>query len=821
MRNIKQMLRFSRNSALLFAAATGLVYLTACSSDITYNGDQNVTESPAENGSYTVYGANPNRVHNFGNEGTRAISQTSVLTEMNFPAAPTETEIASAKTTLANEQWSLKGSYVVEGTLNISQAIQTESDDAKIFIKNGAVLETPCIYNNLPDSYSLKIYVLDGGKLKLSKMIGPNIKVYCFGNGKFEYPSEFSLQSGTEYLAEDSINATGLTLDGNNVVASKSGIHTKGKLEVQGTSKFLSLGDITAEYIEVESGATVMTSESLSLGYSDNTGIMGKVVACQIDCPGILTCNDGFDIQTSYLKAPKLLLSGKGKITLDKNGVIEAIDDSNTGQVWLHSTEAQILVEQGENNRAVIKTNEFKADGDNMPKNQIGTGVYLVADKLTLPNAKTLNDLELWYSDTENTVIYLEPTGCSPGYGKKPDTNDSGSEEGSTDETVTVPEIVKVTEIDPLDEEINHGNHDHGVISATCIQFGADGTAYASYHLRGDGQKGCIEVIKDNGSNGLTLSSYMISPDYDFNHILVDDDRIITVGNHKKKAAFVGMLPTSFEASQGVRSDFLVNELTTDEVIYDDTETNKDGEKVKLGYKNAGDGNCIVKYGTDNYLFTSYRGYGAIKYGDKDVFDSNTGKKTGTTKAFMKVPGTFHATTGSSKHIALSGDKAVVLSHDTYDKTSSTASVESWSLSNGTYAKVLAKYDAIGTIAPVDGKNVVAIDGEDIYACLSHGGLARIRRGQVETKTFGKGETDAKYAGVPVNGMAIDSDYIYLAAGSFVIVLDKTTMNEVCHYYAKSTKSANYIALNNGKIYVAYGEDGIMAFQLRHKTIEL
>ncbi len=35
----------------------------------------------------------------------------------------------------------------------------------------------------------------------------------------------------------------------------------------------------------------------------------------------------------------------------------------------------------------------------------------------------------------------------------------------------------------------------------------------------------------------------------------------------------------------------------------------------------------------------------------------------------------------------------------------------------------------------------------------------------------------------------------------------------------KMVKSANYIALRNGKIYVAFGEDGIQVFQLVEKEI--
>lgn len=748
MRNNKTMLRYSRNSALLFAAASGLAYLTACSSDVTAGGDQNIPEPSAENGSYTVYGANPNRVHNFGNEGTRAAA------DFTMPECPTVPSDAAPTTGLWGweiNQLSASNIVIPEGT-TLTEAFNVKAG------KNYYVAGTWDIPSLWGVEEGAVIWVLPGGTFKVGGTLQPGLTIFNYGTLASE---GLTVAEGTTiYSAVDITEVKTFGINGANNGKEAGKLYCKGTLDVPGEIR-----------LNGEAAACAFISETEIDIHSDGT------------------------VKAGYFKANDLTMNS-GNVVLDNNGLIDVVN------LNLSNAETRMTVE-GTN--AVAHAEKFNTNNVTWAKNTFAPEIAIDFEKCYIAGTETdHNEFGFQVSDSDQ-VVYVPAAGCHGEFGQKPsEDTTSGAEENPDEETITVPEIVKVTEIDPLDEEINHGNHDHGVISATCIQFGADGTAYASYHLRGEGQKGCIEVIKDNGANGLTLSSYMISPDYDFNHLMVDGDKIITVGNHVKKAAFVGMLPTNFEASEGVRSDFYVKELTTDEKIYsDEASIDRPGEKQAIGYKNAGDGNCIVKYG-DNYLFTSYRGYGAI-----------------TADSLKKVPGTFHATSGSSKHIALSGNKAVVLSHDTYDNTSSTASVESWTLGDGSFASVLAKYDAIGTISPVDGKNVVAIDGEDIYACLSHGGVARIRGGQVETKTFGKGDTDAKYAGVPVNGMAIDNDYLYLAAGAFVIVLEKETMEEVCHYYAESTKSANYIALNNGKIYVAYGEDGIMAFQLKHKTIEL
>lgn len=272
----------------------------------------------------------------------------------------------------------------------------------------------------------------------------------------------------------------------------------------------------------------------------------------------------------------------------------------------------------------------------------------------------------------------------------------------------------------------------------------------------------------------------------------------MTVGNGKNKGAFIASLDKGFESSEGVREDMKVKELTTNVPLYgDEASIDRPGEKQKIGYTNAGDGNCVVRQGKYYYVAT-YEGYGPINTDFSRVKDEEGNV-------------VFTKTNGSAKHISINGGNMAVIALDSYDKTSSTASVKKFGASDYSFSSVLASYDAVGTVSPVDGKNVVAVDGDNIYACLSKGGLVRVNDG----KKWQRGENKS----VPVNGMAFDDKYIYVANGSFISVLDKATMEEVCYYHDKSIKSANYIALNNGKIYVAFGENGIRVFQLVKKEI--
>lgn len=110
--------------------------------------------------------------------------------------------------------------------------------------------------------------------------------------------------------------------------------------------------------------------------------------------------------------------------------------------------------------------------------------------------------------------------------------------------------------------------------------------------------------------------------------------------------------------------------------------------------------------------------------------------------------------------------------------------------------------------------NVTLADGGKLYLCTGRDGLKVFENGtlswsyQPEKITTSKGLYKAY-----CNGVAFDSKYIYLAYGSFgLIVLDKTTHKVVAQ--RKMVKSANYVTLADGYIYVAYGRDCLQVFKL-------
>ena len=64
-----------------------------------------------------------------------------------------------------------------------------------------------------------------------------------------------------------------------------------------------------------------------------------------------------------------------------------------------------------------------------------------------------------------------------------------------------------------------------------------------------------------------------------------------------------------------------------------------------------------------------------------------------------------------------------------------------------------------------------------------------------------------------VNGCDVDDKYVYLAYGSYgLVVLDKNTHEVVAHRVA--SKSANYVKVRDNYIYVAYGRDRLQVYNL-------
>lgn len=131
-------------------------------------------------------------------------------------------------------------------------------------------------------------------------------------------------------------------------------------------------------------------------------------------------------------------------------------------------------------------------------------------------------------------------------------------------------------------------------------------------------------------------------------------------------------------------------------------------------------------------------------------------------------------------------------------------------------------------ILPHYGKNTIAVKNGKIYACLGAAGLycydlntgAELGHYQmpnpiIKDSKQGKNGSYKAYA----NGCFVGDDgKVYIAYGSYgVVVLKAGTLESgspetIAH--REEGKSANYITVYNGYIYVAYGQKRLQVYQL-------
>lgn len=535
-------------------------------------------------------------------------------------------------------------------------------------------------------------------------------------------------------------------------------------------------------------------------------GNESKFYACSANISGTLTLTgNGVELHANHIKAGNILHYAGAKMLLVDNSVVEC------GTYTTTSNGAASVVLQGDNATAVFKANRIQFNGsttnDIIVFNSTGNGSQILMD-CKLYDFKghegqpeedkldqTFNDIT-WHGGVDNGVaafdsgaLALNPSAC--GYTVDPTNPDP------TPDPV-VPEKI----LDPIGEVDYDHTHD---ISATCIQP-YDGKMYMSYHTRGKGHGGCIEVFETDAQKQTKMLQYLQDKEknLDFNHLIVDGKpatpQLYVVGNSFKKGAMMARID--------LNADGLLNTTVKD---IDENTTVMPLTIVALD-KNAKkedpqDENCIVRDG-DKLLVMSTRGY--------EVFDTEL-NLIGSKK-----------TAGKAKHIAMGNNTLATLYYDgpVADTIQANGVIEEFATGSDILTATPSKTFTVGKIAPNNGKNTIAIDGNDLYVCRGAEGLTCFDRTTGSPKWTWKAPLTAETKVVQgcANGVTFDSNYIYLACGGYgVVVLDKNTMVDglpkvVAKKRCTSRNSANYVTLNNGLIYVAYGKSRLQIFQLVDKV---
>ena len=604
-------------------------------------------------------------------------------------------------------------------------------------------------------------------------------------------------------------------------------------------------GNVTAKNFYPGSGITNIKGD-LNLGESEfkldnNTklNVDGKITAkkleltnksvlysgCGAKIAGEVNLNDGSALHAKYLECSKFTQSSGSSLILSDQSFINC-----SGEFASYNNDTSYSILEGDGSKAVIKADKFFFNNGAPQKDDAGETYYevkmfstpgsnnpqIVADGTFYVNWQPANvrftDANMFVTNgvTKNEVVINKTTDCgNPGW-INPNPKPSPEPEPEPTPTPTPkpeptpnpkPGLDLISSVEP--------EHTHK-ISATGI-MPLNGYLYMSYHTN-QNQKdnaefshgGCIEVMAPVKNDKAELVQYIYDTarDLDFNHILAtklksEERKIFLPGSSNKKGAML--------AYMDVRDDHkLANESM--EI------TSKDGEEVTIkqplnyvqlkqalekyrGY----DENCVVYNDNTNHLIVATtEGY--------TVYDATTMNEVET-----------YSKPGKAKHLAIGNGKIVGLylnerNDDTKIGLPATIEIINEKTEDFNDTKT---FDTKVKIEPNDGKNVIAVNDNLIYACLSSAGLYVYDMDGNEQWHYqmpSPKNKEGKWKAL-CNGCFVDDNYVYLAYGSYgIVVIDKNTHKVIAHRALE--KSANYITVYNGYIYVAYGRSRMQVFKL-------
>lgn len=719
-----------------------------------------------------------------------------------MPTAPTK-ESFSKVLNLSGPADLTKQAYTISSGKDINFTGK-KINGATIFVDGKCTMQ----YDETTQMSNTTIVLLSSATLKYNgtgDMIPSGCTVYCT-NPRNVFSAKNDIKINGNFYADfrdkksdgskDLITGLGAIKETTPAEKDKSITPTQNITFGSGANVFIN-GSIRAINLQVEDGANVYAQENLF--NNDNNGnatingnlyIGGFIKTRTLDVNGYLKAveavkvtnafnvHDGANVEASYINVTNntkdgdkviakgeatLSLNGTGKITIGDKNVITA-----NNLVTDNASAGQITL-AGENAVAVIKAHKFTNNGKS----------NIVAFATPGTNSTFLLQFQENYSGSTqyNTFEDLDIAATYADYDKVADKTtpnvtliDKAHKKYGYQWSGDPATIASQAKLDLIASEESKGGQ-----SATCIQS-ANNKLYVSYHTYGDKNfGGNIEVLSMTG-NQLKVDANKAAENCDYNHLIVDGNSLYLAGSGKKSAgAFLGKV---------------------------DINDGKLGDEVKLyaiDNKTKMDANCVAEFNGEHVVATTK---GLTSFAKDFSFWSKAGAE--------------------GKHVVTANNKLYTLDVDgnvnVYDNNELETPV--------TYK--------VGAVVPKDNKAVMAVEetSGDIYVCKGENGVAKISsNGQVNDNFFTcptftkpeKTELAGKVKG-RANGIAIGSDYIYVACGGYgLVVLDKETGKTVCHRKANAYKnddcgSANYVAVENVNgeeyVYVAYGQNRVQVFKV-------
>ena len=710
---------------------------------------------------------------------------------------------------------------ISSGNIALTNQFQM-SNTATIYVESGATLT----YNYWDGGY--KIIVLKGGKLVDS--YGKATRLCDIDN------------YGTIEFSQDRI-------DINHTFRTSKNLNVAGKyLAISGKAYFG--GNVTTKAL-YPGGSTTNIKGDLQLGENEGLkldavnevptkmNVDGKITAKRLEltngsilysgCGAVINeevyITDNTALHAKYLKCSKFTQNSGAKLILSDQSYINC-----SGEFASYNNDTSYSILEGDDAKAVIKADKFFFNNGAPQNDDAGEEYFLVkmfstpgknnpqivADGTFYVNGQKANvrftDANMFVTNgvTKNEVVITPTTDCgNPGW-TNPNPKPSPEPEPEPNPTPTPkpeptpnpkPGLDLITTVEP--------EHTHE-ISATGI-MPLNGYLYMSYHTN-QNQKdnadyshgGCIEVMSPVKDDQAELKQYIYDSarDLDFNHILAtklnsDEYKIFLPGSSNKKGAML--------AYMDIRKDHMLADESMEI-------TSKEGDEVTIkqplnyiqlkpatGDYKGYDENCVVYNDNTNHLIVATtEGY--------TVYDATTMNEVET-----------YSKPGKAKHLAIGNGKIVGLylnerNKDTKIGIPATIEIINEKTEDFNDTKT---FDTNVKIEPNDGKNVIAVKDNKIYACLSSAGLYVYDMNGNEQWHYqmpSPKNKEGKWKAL-CNGCFVDNNYVYLAYGSYgIVVIDKNTHKVIAHRAVE--KSANYITVHDGYIYVAYGRSRMQVFKL-------
>lgn len=547
---------------------------------------------------------------------------------------------------------------------------------------------------------------------------------------------------------------------------------------------------------------------------------------CGAKIAGEVNLNDGSALHAKYLKCSKFTQNSGAKLILSDQSYINC-----SGEFASYNNDTSFSILEGDGAKAVIKADKFFFNNGAPQKDDAGETYYevkmfstpgsnnpqIVADGTFYVNWQPANvrftDANMFVTNgvTKNEVVINPTTDCgNPGW-TNPNPKPSPEPEPEPNPTPTPkpeptpnpkPGLDLITTVEP--------EHTHE-ISATGI-MPLNGYLYMSYHTNqkqkdnaGHSHGGCIEVMSPVVDDKAELKQYIYDSarDLDFNHILAtklksDERKIFLPGSSNKKGAMLAYMDIREEDHMLADESMEITSKEGDEVTIKQPLNYIQLKPATEEYKGY-DENCVVYNDNTNHLIVATtEGY--------TVYDATTMNEVET-----------YSKPGKAKHLAIGNGKIVGLylnerNDDTKIGLPATIEIINEKTEDFNDTKT---FDTKVKIEPNDGKNVIAVKDNLIYACLSSAGLYVYDMDgneqwhyQMPTPKNKEGKWKAL-----CNGCFVDNNYVYLAYGSYgIVVIDKNTHKVIAHRALEN--SANYITVYDGYIYVAYGRSRMQVFKL-------